>query len=94
LLEATFETRPTMLDYVFYNPNCSSDFLSKHFDEAFEQGRKWPLQNQQRLHAVFRNPNTPIELVEKVAIATNYPGGATMNAKIVLKQRKSEVQTH
>ena len=92
LLDAIFETCPSMQDDEFLSPYCSSDFLSRHFDEAFEQGRKWPLQTQQRLNAIFRNPNAPIELVEKVAFATNYPGGSAAYAKLVLKWRQSEIQ--
>jgi hypothetical protein len=89
LLEEIYKTCPSLHDYVFRCQGCSKEFLTKHFEEKFQQSQKPASQSE--LLAIMSNPNTPIELVEKVATAKDYPINISRGAKQILAKRRSEL---
>lgn len=84
MLQRIYDEAPTMRDYVFANPACTAEFLSAHFQEAWDRSRKI---SYVMLANIASNPNTPIELVEKVAHAKDIPVGAVEPAAYALKKR-------
>jgi hypothetical protein len=88
LLEEIYQTCPTIQDDVFKCRACSKEFLTRHFDEKFQQSNNWVFQH--RIDNLISNPNTPIELVEKVATTKGYPPAAAGLAQRILAKRKSE----
>ena len=86
LLEAIIQTCPSVRDCVFQSRSCSKDFLVRHFDEEFERGK--PPANHKGLENIVKNPNTPLDLIEKVASANNL--FASYPANDILYQRKSK----
>jgi hypothetical protein len=87
-LEAIYQTCPTLQDDIFRSQSCSKEFLARHFDEIFKQSSVWVFQH--RIDNLISNPNTPIELVQKVATTPNYPPAAAALAKRILAKRQSE----
>ena len=85
LLEEIHQICPSIRDCVFSSLSCSKEFLARHFGEEFESG------NQGGLATIVSNPNTPLDLVEKVATAKGYPAGVTMPAENALFQRGSKI---
>jgi len=88
LLEKIHETCPSIQDCVFSSKSCSKEFLAKHFDEEFERAKNPAYQGG--LATIASNPNTPLDLVEKVATARGYAGGVTLPAQSALNQRRWE----
>ena len=89
LLEEIHQTCPSIRNFVFSSKSCSKEFLEKHFDEEFERAKN-PA-HQGGLAAIVSNPNTTLDLVEKVATAKGYPAGVTMPAENALFQRGSKI---
>jgi hypothetical protein len=86
LIEKIYKAIPSMRAYEFTSIACSSEFLAQHFDEAYQQAIHV---NYEPLAWMVQNPNTPIELVEKVASSKTLPGGAVHPAKRSLKKRQT-----
>ena len=90
LLEAIHQNCPSVKDYVFRSKSCSRGFLIQHFDEEYQIGMNW--ESYFGLKNIVSNPNTPIELVEKVA-SSQTRSGAVEPAKKAIVQRKAEQVT-
>jgi hypothetical protein len=88
-LEEIYQTCPSVREYVFRCKSCSKEFLARHFDEEFERSKNWAL--RAGLVNIVDNPNTPIELIEKVASAKDHSGQITTHAQKVLVNRQSEL---
>ena len=94
LLEEIRQTCPEVRDYVFSCQSCSKEFLVRHFDEEYMLSTKWSYQHG--LEDIIANPNTPIELVEKVASSGDFAhvrgnrGDIAQQAQMILAKRKSE----
>ncbi len=88
LLEKIHQTCPSIQDCVFHSQSCSREFLARHFDEEFERGKNPAYQGA--LMAIVSNPNTPLELVEKVASTQGFAGGVSISAEHALRQRASK----
>ena len=90
-IEAIFQSCPSIRDDIFRSQFCTKEFLSAHFDEEFDRGRNVLTQNG--LNNLVANPNTPIELVEKIASARYYSVVVTSRAQKILAKRQSELVT-
>jgi hypothetical protein len=94
LLEQIYQNCPEVQDYVFRCQYCSANFLAKHFDEAYIRSVKWPTENS--LEDIISNPNTPIELIEKVAASHDFEhtignrANLSHQAQQILNKRHSE----
>ncbi|QWV94299.1 hypothetical protein KP004_03695 [Geomonas oryzisoli] len=85
LLKRIYNEVPRMREYVFLHPACDREFIEEHFDEAFKRAEKV---NYTMLASMMKNPNTPIELVEKVASSKGMVMGAVEPARYALQKRK------
>ena len=85
LLKRFYDEAPTTRDGIFAHPACDSTFLSEHFQEAYERAVSI---NYGMLASIVSNPDTPIELVEKVASSDSLPMGAVGPARTALEKRK------
>ncbi len=90
LLEKIYQTCPSIRNYVYRCQHCSESFLASHFDEEVEKVRENPA-SQAGLVAIVSNPNTPLDLVEKVVSNNGLPGGVTMPAEQALYNRGPDV---
>jgi hypothetical protein len=94
LLEQIYQKYRDVRDYIFRCRYCSSDFLARHFNEEYELSKKWSFQHG--LEDIIANPNTPIELIEKVANSHDFDritgnhGNISQQAQKVLAERSSE----
>lgn len=79
---------PAVSAGVFRSQSCSQEFLAKHFDAEFKRAANYGPWN--RLAAIVSNPNAPLDLVEKIATAQGFAGGATMAAQQALHERHGE----
>lgn len=84
LLEEIYDRVPSMRDYLFRSKACTTEFLVRHFDEAYD--RSFGI-SYTRLASIVSNPNTPLPLVEKVARSETIPGGAVQPARNALAAR-------
>ena len=91
MLQRIYDEAPVLRDYIFINSACSPEFLSAHFQEAFNRCQK---KSYVMLANIVANPNTPIELVEEVAQAQQLPVGAVEPAKQALKKRSDNLSVH
>jgi hypothetical protein len=78
---------PGLQDYIYCSRSCSKEFLARHFDEERQRSRNISYTG---LANLVSNPNTPLDLVEKVAASGTIPVGAVYPARKILSQRKSE----
>ena len=78
LLKRFYTEAPVTRDVIFSHPACDAAFLSEHFEEACERAASI---NLQMLAAIVSNPNTPRELVERVATSRVLPWGAVEPAR-------------
>ena len=62
--------------------------MTKHLEEKLQESQKPASQGE--LLAIMSNPNTPVELVEKVATAKDYPINISRRAQQILAKRRSE----
>jgi hypothetical protein len=88
LLEEIHQNCPSIRDCVFSSKSCSKEFLAKHFVVEFERAKNPAYQGS--LATIVSNPNTPLDLVEKVATVQGYAGGVTLPAQYALNQRRWE----
>ncbi len=89
LLEEIYQDCPAVKDTVFRCKYCSEDFLTRHFDEEYVKsvrgGHYFGLKN------IINNPNTPLELVEKVALSNDRSPIVIESAKKIVQQRNIEL---
>jgi uncharacterized membrane protein YeaQ/YmgE (transglycosylase-associated protein family) len=79
-----YDTYPSFRIRAFRHPSCPERLLVKHFDEAWhlcESGQSYGM-----LAAICSNPNTPVELLKRVAESTTLVGGAKHPAQATLKK--------
>ena len=76
---------PVYKNYAFRHPCCSSEFLAVNFDEAYERAKSG---DYRMLAAIVSHPNTPIEIVERIAASQEVPVGAVHAAQRELKRRR------
>ena len=81
LLKRLYVEAPVTRDVIFTHPACDAAFLSEHFQEAWARAGSV---NYGMLASIASNPNTPRELVERVADSSNLPGGPAEAAKEAL----------
>jgi hypothetical protein len=84
LLESIYDGVPDMREYLFRSKACTTEFLVRHFDEAYDRSFRI---SYTRLASIVANPNTPLALVEKVARSETIPVGAVYPARDALKIR-------
>jgi hypothetical protein len=89
LLKQIYTNCPGMREFLFRDPACSAEFLSAHFDEAYERCKNI---NYEMLASIVSNVNTPIDLVQKVATSGDLPVGAVYPARNQLKERQNETK--
>ena len=87
LVEDIYRTLPDLRRYLYRSQSCSPKFLAAHFDEAYQRSIH---SNYDELASIVSNPNTPLELVEKVASSKKIPMAAVYPAREILKKRYSE----
>jgi hypothetical protein len=83
LLKRFYAEAPVTRDVIFSHPACDTAFLSEHFQEAYDRAHSI---SYGMLASLVSNPNTPRELVEKVAQSETLPLGAVGPARRALKQ--------
>ena len=88
LLEQIHHTCPKVQEYVFRSQSCSKEFLTRHFDEEYMEG-KYPVYSPALINIV-ENPNTPIELVEKVASNHDYRAPAYRALAVLAKRQPNQ----
>ena len=94
LLEQIYQNCPEVQDYVFRCQYCSASFLMRHFDEAYTRSTKWSYQHS--LEDILANPNTPIDLIEKVAASKDFErtignhGNLSYQAQQILSKQHSK----
>ena len=84
-LQRIYDEAPAMRDYVFQQPACTPEFITARFQEAWA---RQPKISYVLLANIATNPNTPLEVVEKIAQTPGLPVGATQPAQAALKKRK------
>ena len=77
---------PEMQSYVVQNRGCTPEFLRARFDEAFRELQQKGFES--KLAGIMRNPNTPIDLVEKIAVYPEHLYEAAAAAVNALKLRE------
>ena len=87
MVEDIYRTLPDLRRYLYRSQSCSPKFLAAHFDEAYQRSIH---SNYDELASIVSNPNTPLELVEKVASSKKIPMAAVYPAREILKKRYSE----
>lgn len=85
-LKKIYDEAPNMGDYVFLHPACNKEFIEEHFDEALKRSEKI---SYRMLASMMKNPNTPIELVERIATSKGLVMGAVEPARYALEKRKA-----
>jgi hypothetical protein len=83
LLRRFYTEAPVTRDAIFAHPACDAAFLTDHYQEAYERAKEI---NYGMLAAIVSNPNTPRELVERVATSETLPWGAVEPAQRNLKR--------
>lgn len=78
---------PGVRDYVYCSKACSKEFLARHFDEECQRSVNVSYVG---LANLVSNPNTSLDLVEKIASSKTIPIGAVYPARKALSQRRSE----
>lgn len=86
MLERLYVEAPRYRPGVLANPACPPHLLVDHFQEAYERAGS---ASYEMLAAIVSNPNTPTELVEKVATSQTIPVGAVYPARKELKRRQA-----
>lgn len=86
MLETMFSEAPRYRDAILAHPACPTRLLVDNFQEAFDKSRMFPM----TLVAILKNPNTPIELLEKVSRSRCDQNGF---AEDILKRRQAKGQT-
>jgi len=89
LLKQIYAECPSMREYIFAYPACSPEFLSAHFQEAYE---RCPHISYVMLADIVSNTNCPIELVKRVAASDSLPVGAVYPARAALKKRQTSIE--
>ncbi len=87
MLTRLYVEAPQFRIAILSHPRCPTNLLTENFQEAYEKSFN---HSYEMLAAIVSNPNTPIELVEKVANAHDVPGGAVYPAQCELKRRNSK----
>jgi hypothetical protein len=86
-VEGIYRDMPELRAAVLCSRAWPSEFLVSHFDEAYQKAATH--ESCGALASLVSNPNTPIDLVEKVAANAALPGGATLAAQQALSQRRT-----
>ncbi len=84
LLKKLYAEAPEARDALFIAPGCDAAFLTEHFQEAWDRAEYI---NYEMLASIVSNPNTPLDLVEKVAQSHTLPMGAVEPAQKALQTR-------
>ena len=87
ILERLMTEAPRYKYNILANPRCPTHLLVESFQEAYDNAYHV---SYEHLAIIVSNPNTPIELVEKVAKSQDIPVGAVYPARDALKRRKAE----
>jgi len=91
LLKQIYEEDPSM-SAIFAHPACKASFLAEHFKKAYEEYDAY-FHGKVRyspLRDIVSNPNTPRELVEKVATSQTLPVDVVYPARDNLERRKKQ----
>lgn len=83
-LKKLYAEAPETRDALFISPGCDAAFLTEHFQEAWDRAEHI---NYGMLASIVSNPNTPVELVEKVAQSSTLPMGSVEPAQKALQAR-------
>ncbi len=86
-LRELYSKFPSIRGHLFAHEACDSEFLSAHFEEALSLSRNV---NYTILASICSNKNTPQNLLERVANATDLPAGAVHPARQTLKEIRRE----
>jgi hypothetical protein len=86
LLEKFHRQYPGLRDSVYCSRGASKEFLVRHFDEEYQRCQNISYTG---LANLVSNPNTPLDLVQRVA-SSNLPFGAIEPARKALAGRRSE----
>jgi len=84
LVEQIYRESPLMRGYLFASSACTTEFIKEHFDEAYRLATR---EDYSPLACMVSNPNTPLELIEKVASSKELLMGAVEPAREALKKR-------
>lgn len=87
MLERLMVESPQHKNHIFAHPLCPTHLLVENFQHAHDQSFHL---SYEPLAAIVSNPNTPIELIEKVASSRDVPVGAVYPARDALKRRQKE----
>lgn len=90
MLERLMTESPGYNILILRHPKCPTHLLVEHFTKAYNESISHS--EYRPLASIVSNPNTPIELVEKVAKSQNIPVGAVYPAQEALKHRQRELQ--
>jgi len=88
MLQSIYDEAPAMRDAIFRQRNCSREFISAHYTEAYALCNE--KLNCDMLGGMMKNPNTPIELIEKIAESKKLPVAAVYPARSALEKRKQK----
>jgi hypothetical protein len=75
---------PGIRDQLFRHPSCDATFLSEHFQEACDRAARGEVS---MFDSIVSNPNTPRELLERVAVQNTLRHGIAESAQEALKKR-------
>ena len=90
-VERIYVEMPPFREVVFKQAACTPQFLSAHFQEAFDLARK---NSDRMLTNIVHHPNTPIELVQEVVFfQKQLPFEPPYQAGLILHIREMDVPT-
>lgn len=88
-VERIYAELPPMRDVVFKQAACTPEFISTHFQEAFDLARK---KSSPMLENIVHHPHTPLHLVQQVVFFRKLlPFEPPYQAGLILQLRKSNV---
>ena len=90
-VERIYAAMPPFREVVFKQAACTPQFLSAHFQEAFDLAQKG---SDHMLMNIVHHPNTPIKLVQRVVFyQKQLPFEPPYQAGLILQIRESDVPT-
>lgn len=88
-VERIYAESPPFRHVVFHQAACTPEFITAHFQEAFDLARK---NEAIMLESIIRNPHTPLHLIQRVIFShKQLPFNPTYHAGLTLRIRKSNV---
>lgn len=82
-----YHDMPDMRPYLFYSLACTPEFLAECFDEALLAAQNNAAPDQ--LIGIAANPNTPMHIIENIAVLDTRHWKVNATAKKVLEDRRA-----